>query len=175
MAAGIPDNVRCGSVIYYITWTRLILLSVAAAVSVLLFSTFISLVPHVHGSCALLPRRLRCRCATALAPACKSQGLGFRQCQWRSHLAGLAEDVPLLDEAALAGGDVLPPLSMGDTADGASARVRSARSIGDGTNTAQQHRPKRKSGGARKYKSGPLDRFCEVKGSLYFLDKVRAG
>jgi len=94
--------------------------------------------------------------------------------QPRPCLAGLAEDVPLFDEAALAGGDVLPPLSMSGATDGATARVRSARAIGDGANTAQQ-RPKRRSGGARKYKSGPLERFCEVKGSLYFLDKVRAG
>jgi hypothetical protein len=80
MAAGIPDNVRCGSVIYYITWTRLILLSIAAAVSVLLFSTFISLVPHVHGSWARLLRRSPYCSATAMKFARKSEALGLQQC-----------------------------------------------------------------------------------------------
>lgn len=121
---GLPDHLRCGSKLIYLTWPRLFGAAVAAMAATLLWTSLLTMLPPPGGSDLVLS-------------------------------------------------DVAPPFTFSDPQIGAAPLPPpSGGGVLAGLRLWSQDKPARKMRPQMAIKLGPMDRFCEHKGSTNFLDKV---
>lgn len=118
---GLPDHLRCGSKLIYLTWPRLFGAAVAAMAATLLWTSLLTMFPPPGGSDLVLS-------------------------------------------------DVAPPFTFSNPAQ--RLTPQSGGGMLAGLRLWSQDKPASKMRPQMAIKAGPMDRFCEHKGSTNFLDKV---